>query len=82
MTENIPFNMGYVLKTTARHMRKSIDISIRKTFDRLPEFVSDPEKSVEVFKTLAILHKMRKTLDDFQSEHSEEFKGEYHGNRN
>ena len=67
--------MSYVLRTTARHMRKSIDISIRMTFDRLPEFQDNPKKSLEVFLTLQHLHAMRKQLDDFQNKHSEEFKG-------
>jgi hypothetical protein len=71
-----PFSMGYVLRTTAKHMRKSIDISIRKTFERVPEFADDQAKSKEVFQTLAFLHTMRKQLDDFQSTHSENFKGE------
>lgn len=68
--------MGYVLRTTAKHMRKSIDISIRKTFERVPEFANEQEKSQEVFKTLAFLHTMRKQLDDFQAQHSVNFKGE------
>jgi hypothetical protein len=71
-----PFSMGYVLRVTAKHMRKSIDISIRKTFDRTSEFMSDETKSKELFKTLAHLHSMRKQLDDFQAAHSEDFKGE------
>lgn len=73
---NKPFSMGYVLRTTAKHMRKSIDISIRKTFERMPEFAENEAKSQEVFKTLAFLHTMRKQLDDFQNDHSEDFKGE------
>lgn len=73
--------MGYVLRTTAKHMRKSIDISIRKTFERVGEFAVDGEtpsqpKSEEVFKTLSFLHIMRKQLDDFQAENSNNFKGE------
>jgi hypothetical protein len=78
MTEDSlkPFSMGYVLRTTAKHMRKSIDISIRKTFERVPEFADDQVKSVEVFKTLSFLHNMRKQLDDFQHQHSDDFKGE------
>lgn len=68
--------MGYVLRTTAKHMRKSIDISIRKTFERVSEFGNNPEKSQEVFKTLAALHTMRKQLDDFQARNSEDFKGD------
>lgn len=71
-----PFSQGYVLRTTAKHMRKSIDISIRKTFERVAEFADDQPKSQEVFKTLACLHTMRKQLDDFQASNSENFKGE------
>lgn len=71
-----PFSIGYVLRTTAKHMRKSIDISIRKTFDRVAELADDPIKSQEVFKTLSFLHKMRKQLDDFQAQNSENFKTE------
>jgi len=71
-----PFSMGYVLRTTAKHMRKSIDISIRKTFERVEEFAGDKEKSEEVFRTLSFLHTMRKTLDDFQATNSDNFRGE------
>ncbi len=69
-----PFSMSYVLRTTAKHMRKSIDISIRKTFERVSEFADDQKKSEEVFKTLSFLHTMRKQLDDFQEANSESFK--------
>lgn len=70
-----PFSRGYVLRTTAKHMRKSIDISIRKTFERIHEFDSNPEKSREVFETLSELHAMRKQLDDFQARHKDTFRG-------
>jgi hypothetical protein len=76
MENNRPFSMGYVLRTTAKHMRKSIDISIRKTFERVEEFAGDQEKSKEIFQTLSFLHTMRKQLDDFQAQHSKDFKGE------
>ena len=72
--QNKPFSMGYVLRTTAKHMRKSIDISIRKTFERIKEFEGDQVKSQEVFKTLAQLHAMRKQLDDFQLANQEQFR--------
>ena len=77
MTENYqkPFSMGYAMRTTAKYMRKAIDISIRKTFERVPEFAADEAKSQEVFKTLAHLHSMRKWLDDYQAANSENFKG-------
>jgi hypothetical protein len=77
MTEELdgkPFSMGYVLRTTAKHMRKSIDISIRKTFERVAEFGDNQEKSQEVFQTLAVLHTLRKQLDEFQQMNSDQFK--------
>ena len=70
-----PFSQGFVLRTTAKHMRKSIDISIRKTFERVAEFADNQEKSREVFETLSVLHTMRKQLDDFQASNSTTFKG-------
>jgi hypothetical protein len=69
-----PFSKGYVLRTTAKHMRKSIDISIRKTFERVAEFDSESPKSREVFETLSFLHIMRKSLDDFQEANSDNFR--------
>lgn len=76
MTEDKkPFSMGYVLRTTAKHMRKSVDISIRKTFERVAEFDGNKEKSQEVFQTLSALHQMRKNLDDFQESNKDSFKG-------
>ena len=62
------------MRATARHMRRCIDISIRKTFERVAEFADDPAKSKEVFQTLATLHTMRKQLDDFQEQNAAEFK--------
>ena len=70
-----PFSMGYVLRTTARHMRKSIDVSIRKTFARMPEFQNDEAKSQEIFKTLGRLHALRNEIDRFQQENAEDFRG-------
>lgn len=70
-----PFSQGYVLRTTAKNMRKDIDVSIRKTFQRISEFDGNIEKSQEVFKTLAMLHTLRKVLDDFQLEYKEGFTG-------
>lgn len=71
--DNKPFSKSYVLRTTAKHMRQSIDISIRKTFDRIQEFDSNKDKSVEIFETLSVLHQMRKALDDFQFVNKEQF---------
>lgn len=68
-----PFSQGYVLRTTAKHVFKSIDISIRKTFERIAEFDGNKEKSEELFKTLSALHAMRQTMEEFQSINKEGF---------
>jgi len=73
-TEKVkPFSCGYVLRTTAKHVRRSIDISIRKTFARIKEFDGDPKKGHEIFETLSALHSMRSSLDAFQEENKELF---------
>lgn len=69
-----PFSKSYVLRITARHMRKDIDMSIRKTFERIKDFDGNPEKSLEVFETLSTLHAMRRNLDEFQAANKAAFK--------
>lgn len=66
-----PFSMDYVLRTTTKHMRKSVDISIKKTFSRIAEFDGNAEKSKEVLETLSALHAMQRQLDGFQSKNKE-----------
>lgn len=70
-----PFSGGYVLRITAKHMRKNIDVSIRKTFEEVERYADDQNTSREIFKTLSTLHSMRKQLDDFQASYSQDFKG-------
>ena len=60
--DNKPFNKYYVLRITSLHIKKSVDTSIRKTYDRL----KDVENKQEVFGTLDILHKIRKMMEDFE----------------
>jgi hypothetical protein len=67
MENSKPFSRNYVLRTTAKHMRKSVDISIQKTLARTTDFVDDPVKSLEVFDTLSKLNAMRKQIDEFQT---------------
>lgn len=74
MAETKPFSRGYVLRTTSKHIRKDIDISIRKTFERVSEFAEDEVKSREIFMTLSVLHRMRKDLDDFQAKNADLFR--------
>ena len=82
-----PFTMGYVLRVTAKNIRKHIDVSIRKTSQRIGEFAEEEglspeensirqEKSREIFQTLAELHAWRNNLDAYQAENSSKFKGE------
>lgn|GEM_PF-2721267 len=78
MTERIkPFTKNHVLRLTTKNMRRHIDVSIRKTFERVQDFDGNQEKSKEVFETLSILHTMRKNLDDFQAAFAEDFKQSY-----
>ena len=60
------FNLGFVLKLTLRNVRRAIDISIRKTFERIHEFSGNDEKCREIYHTLNLLHTLRKIIDDFQ----------------
>jgi hypothetical protein len=57
------FNKYYVLRITSLHIKKAIDNSIRKTYDRL----KDVDDKVEVFETLDVLHKIRKIMEDFEN---------------
>jgi hypothetical protein len=61
--------MEYVIRTTVKHIRKSVDISIKKTLERIAEFDNDKTKSDEIFKTLAKLHTLKKDVEDFESNH-------------
>ena len=58
------FNKYYVLRITSMHIKKAIDNSIRKTYNRL----KDVENKTEVFETLDVLHKIRKMMEDFETE--------------
>jgi len=63
-----PFSREYVLATTVAHMHKCVENSIRKTFDRVPDFIEDEVKSKEVFITLANLHAMKKRVNDLSKD--------------
>lgn len=68
-----PFSKSFVMRTTFRHMRRSVDISIRKSFERFKDFDNDSKSGQEIMETLSVLHTVRKMLDDFQLENSELF---------
>lgn len=67
-----PFSFGYVMRTTIKHLQKSVDVSIKKTLDRIEEFKGDEEKSREVFNTLATLHSIKNVISDFQLQYKTE----------
>jgi hypothetical protein len=62
-----PFSKTFVMRTTFRHMRRSVDISIRKSFERFQDFDNDSDIGQEIMETLSVLHTCRKMLDDFQA---------------
>jgi hypothetical protein len=68
MNENTPrpFSLEFVLNTTVNNMKRDIDISIRKTFERIGEFADNPVKSREVLTTLFALHNMKKQINVFK----------------
>jgi hypothetical protein len=68
-----PFSKSFVMRTTFRHMRRSVDISIRKSFERFQDFDQNSKVGQEIMETLSLLHTVRKMLDDFQAENSEIF---------
>jgi len=72
MTEK-PFSKSFVMRTTFRHMRRSVDISIRKSFERFRDFEEGSREGKECLETLSVLHTVRKMLDDFQANNPELF---------
>jgi len=68
-----PFSKSFVMRTTFRHMRRSVDISIRKSFERFKDFDEGSKEGKECLETLSLLHTVRKMLDDFQANNSELF---------
>ena len=66
MNDKPPFSRTFVMKTTFRHMKRSIEISISKSFERLKDFENDSETGKEIIETLSVLHTLTKVLEDFQ----------------
>jgi len=68
-----PFSKTFVMRTTFRHMRRSVDISIRKSFERFKDFEEGSKEGKECLETLSVLHTVRKMIDDFQANNPELF---------
>jgi len=54
-------------------MRRSVDISIRKSFERFQDFDNESHMGKEIMETLSVLHTVRKMLDDFQANNPDLF---------
>jgi len=61
------------MRTTFKHMKRSVDISIGKSFERFQDFDNDSQTGKEIMETLSVLHTVRKMLDDFQVNNPEIF---------
>ena len=77
-SKNAPFDKSFVLTTTLRNMKKDIDFSSRKTFDRYKDFSDEQNpdhqsKRQEIFETLDVLNKMHTLLDEFKSNNPQLF---------
>ena len=68
-----PFSKAFVMRTTFRHMRRSVDISIRKSFERFKGFEDNSYEGKQCLETLSVLHTVRKMLDDFQANNQKLF---------
>lgn len=66
MDNKPPFSRSFVMRTTLRHMKKSVEISINKSFERLKDFDNDSQVGKEIIETLSVLHTLNKILDEFQ----------------
>lgn len=75
-----PFSIDYVVKTTTKHMLKSIDMSIKKTVDRIPEFAGNIEKSKEILVTLSTLHRMKLDVEQYRDAITADSSGEQNDN--
>ena len=64
MPPDTPFSIDYVIGLTVKHMLKSIDVSINKTFERTRDGSLSKEKITEAFEALSVLHQMRAQLDE------------------
>jgi hypothetical protein len=75
MIENYkpPYTKSFVVKTTLRHMKKSIDISVSKSLERLKDVDNQSIHGKEVLETLSVLHTMRKLVDEFEAQNQHLF---------
>ena len=73
MDDKRPFSKSHVLKITSMHVKRDIDKSIRKSFERLQD---RPDMNLEILETLDVLHKMRAMIEDFEKYNAHLYKGD------
>lgn len=66
MPKVYPFDKEYVINTTLEHMTRSIDISIQKTLERIPEYENDSKVSFDILETLAKLNSFRNSIQQYK----------------
>ena len=59
------FSTGYILSTTAYHMKRSIDISIANALKASKE---SPDRSEEILQTLNVLQDMKTMVENYEKE--------------
>ena len=69
MTQSVkpPYDKGFVMRTTFKHMQRSVDISIGKSFERLNDFPGDNAMGKEILETLSVLHQVKKFVQEFET---------------
>jgi hypothetical protein len=72
--KKFPFSKSFVMKTTLRHIEKAINISIDKTFARMPEFEENSHDAREILEALSGLHRLRKDIEDYKLENPSLFR--------
>lgn len=71
-----PFSKSFVMNTTHRHMVRSIDISIEKTFTRLQDAQNQSASNMELMETLSALHTWKKVVNEFKTQNAALFASE------
>jgi hypothetical protein len=59
------FTLQYVMDVTEKHVLLDINKSVEKTLSRIPDFVDDSKKNLEILNTLSLLESLKKQTMEF-----------------
>jgi hypothetical protein len=59
------FTLQYVMDVTQKHVLLDINKSVEKTLSRIPDFVDDSKKNLEILNTLSLLESLKKQTMEF-----------------